>query len=234
MARPTIRGVERYYFEQFRKHYDLPPGVVEYSDKPDVRLNGAQIIGVEIARLYITDGGDYTSEQVQIARRDRVLEQAQLLHQQGGGKKIELTVDFDPAQPIVNIDDSALRLANLAHEIQLQPTTLTGSLIGNAEGLRLVHHSGEEYPNAKWRAQKVYNTRPLDSARIKSLVAEKVEKSGGYDQCDEYWLLLIVDYFDPAQDQDLVLPSEFRLEQDTFRRVLIYKPQFGQVVQVPQ
>lgn len=51
MARPTIREVERYYLEQFRKHYDLPPGVVEYSDKPDVRLNGAQIIGVEIARL---------------------------------------------------------------------------------------------------------------------------------------------------------------------------------------
>ena len=36
MGRPSNREIERYYFEQFRGHDQVPEGELEYGDKPDV------------------------------------------------------------------------------------------------------------------------------------------------------------------------------------------------------
>jgi hypothetical protein len=234
MPRVTAREIEHYYFEQFRKHFQMPEGEVVYADKPDVRVYGARTLGVEIARLYITEGSDPASEQVQSVRRDQVLAQAQALHRRGGGRPIELNVDFDPTLPILDAGQSAKKLAKLAHEIQHHPVTLAGELSGNAEGLRFVHHNGLEYPDAKWRKTQIFSVPPLDTARLQSVVEEKTKKATDYAACDEYWLLLVVDFMDPAQDQELTLPHGFGLPKSRFEKVLVYKPQFGQVVEVPQ
>ena len=234
MPRVTAREIEHYYFEQFRGHFRLPEGEVVYGDKPDVRVCGPRSVGVEIARLYIMDGSDRASEQVQSVRREQVLAQAQALHRRKGGRSIELNVDFDPKRPIVDIALAANRLAKLAQEIQHQPATLSGDLSGFAEGLRFVYHSGEEYPDARWRKAQGFTVQPLDTARLRAVVDEKAKKTTDYAPCDEYWLLLVVDFMDPAQDQELTLPQGFGLAQSAFRKVLVYKPQFGQVVEVPQ
>jgi hypothetical protein len=234
MARATAREIEYHYFEQFRKHFALPNGGVDYADKPDVRLSGSRYIGIEIARLYISDGRDPASEQVQAGKRKQVLARAQALHAARGGRQIELYVDFDPAQPIVDVPLSASRLASLARELEAQEAKLVGDLSGSAEGVRFVYHSGVEYTHPEWRTVQVFNVHPLSPARLQAVVSAKTKKAAEYAACDEYWLLLVVDFMDPAQDQELVLPSDFRLEPNAFQRVFLYKPQFGQVVEVPQ
>ena len=65
MPLPSAREIERHYFEQFRQHFPVPDGRVIYADKPDVRLLGDSTIGIEIVRLYLTDGGNPVSEQRQ-------------------------------------------------------------------------------------------------------------------------------------------------------------------------
>jgi hypothetical protein len=65
------------------------------------------------------------------------------------------------------------------------------------------------------------------------MVAEKMKKLAGYRPCDKYWLLLVVDFMDPAQDQDIAWPADASALRARFERVLIYKPQFGQVTEVP-
>jgi hypothetical protein len=45
--------------------------------------------------------------------------------------------------------------------------------------------------------------------------------------------MLVVDFMDPAQDQDLQWPVDAEQIRSPFERVLLYKPQFAQVVQVP-
>lgn len=232
---PLVRAreIERHYFEQFRKHFRLPEGAVIYGDKPDVQVVGAHLLGIEIARLYIASGTDPDSEQVQSARREQVLAQAQKLHQRRGGRSIELNIDFDPAQPILNVPDAAAKLASLADEIQYDAFHRDGNLHGNAEGLRFVYNSGIEYADAKWRNTQSFTVPTVNPERIRAIVDDKTKKVEDYARCDEFWLLLIVDFMDRAQDQELTLPQDFCLAKGTFERVLLYKPQFAQIVEVP-
>ncbi len=232
MPRISPRSIEQHYFEQFRRHFALPPGRVEYADKPDVRVVGERTTGIEIARLYIAAGSDPRSEQVQARRREQVIYQAQQLHRTAGGRAIELHVDFDPAHPIVDVPSTAERLAKLALEVESNAISRVGDLDGLAKGLRYFNHNGVEYPDAKWRNVQVFTTPMLNTARLESVVAEKAEKAAGYDPCDELWLLLVVDFMDSAQDQELQLPPRYRLPSNPFGRVLLYKPQFGQIVSV--
>ena len=234
MPLPTARAIERHYFEQFRKHFPVPDGQVVYADKPDVRVHGDRTLGVEIVRLYLTDGGNPESEQRQSALRSEVLAKAQALHDKLGEKKIELHVDFDPATPITDVPSAAQRLAQLARQIQHEPTTLSGHSTEIKHGLRFVYHNAVEYLDAKWQNIQSYSVNAVDPDRLRVVVDEKVAKAKQYKICDELWLLIVVDFMDRAQDQDLTLPAGLKLSAAPFNRVLLYKPQFRQVVEVPQ
>lgn len=234
MESRTNREIERYYFEQFRKHFALPAGQIEYADKPDIRINGEKLIGIEISRLYIMDGADPSSEQRQQLLRRKVLDRARQMYLSSGGRDIQLHVDFDPERPIISVDEAAVRLAALAHEIDDVPVTLVGENSGNASGLRYVRHDGPGNPGEQWLNVQVFVTTPLREDRLSAVVFEKALKADDYAPCHEYWLLLVVDFMDPAQDQTLALPPEYLLPSSKFQQVIVYKPQLGQVLQVPQ
>jgi hypothetical protein len=79
-----------------------------------------------------------------------------------------------------------------------------------------------------------YSVPSLLPERLREVVHKKGEKAKAYQPCDVYWLLLVVDFMDLAQDQGLEWPTEARLGKSAFERVLLYKPQFAQVVEVTQ
>jgi hypothetical protein len=233
MPRITARDIERHYFEQFRRDFAVPAGDVLYADKPDVRIRGDRTIGVEVARLYIADGADPASEQVQRRRREQVLRQAQEIHRRRGGRSIELHVDFNPTQPISDITRAAESIANLALEVEDRSQTLVWNPPTQSDLLRYVYHNGVEYADAVWRNVQLFSVPFLDVERLAAVVAEKTAKASGYDRCDEYWLLLIIDFMDAAQDQEMVFPKGFKLPPGAFSKVLAYKPQFRHVLEVP-
>lgn len=233
MGRPSNQSIERYYFEQFRLHYKLPDGEVQYSDKPDVIIRGAAMVGIEIANLYISSGNDPTSEQVQRSRRAQVLERAQSLHAARGGKRIELSVDFQPDQPILEVAPVAQPLAELACAVEDGPSGLIKpKLFKHVPQLRSVYCNASEHDAPWWRAVQCYTVPYLSTERLRDVIQSKSGKAKSYQACDEYWLLLIVDFADRAQDQELQRPVAAPLEKSAFRRVLIYKPQFAQVLEV--
>ena len=48
------------------------------------------------------------------------------------------------------------------------------------------------------------------------------------------WLLLVVDFMDPAQDQEIQWPAGAVLMQArTFERIWLYKPAFHEVLEIP-
>jgi hypothetical protein len=235
MSRPSNQTVERYYFELFRSHYAVPDGELVFTDRPDVIVRGAQTIGIEIANLYITCGANSTSEQVQRARRVQTLERAQSLRRASGGRRIELSVDFHPEHPIQENEIVAQTLAAVAKEVQNSPSgQVSPFLFEHVPELRFLYLSGEEYIDAKWRLVQCYSVPSLSVERLRELVSDKVKKLQAYQPCDVYWLLLVVDFMDPAQDQDLQWPAGVVLNKSPFERILLYKPQLAQVVQVPQ
>src|SRR3989442_1157344 len=118
MSRQSNQDVERYYFDQFKAHYPLPSGEPEYTDKPDVIVHGHRTLGIEIANLYLADGANHGSEQVQRQIRNTALRLAQIQYLEAGGKKIELTFSFDPTRPISDPKVLARTLASLAASIE--------------------------------------------------------------------------------------------------------------------
>jgi hypothetical protein len=234
MNRPSNREIEQYYFKQFRGHFPLPEGEVEHGDKPDVVIHGERVLGIEIANLYLTDGGDPTSEQVQRKRREDVVCKAQTQHSLAGGKKIELTVSFDPARPITDVNSVASALAAVAQSIQNLPAgPLSWQQFAQIPQLNFVYYNPIEYPDARWRVSQVFSGVDLSVDRVAQLVNTKEKRLAEYSKCAAYWLLLVVDFMDSAQDQELVWPSEVAPLKTTYERVIIYKPQFAQWIQAP-
>jgi hypothetical protein len=235
MSRLDNQDLERYYFELFESHYEVPDGEIVFTDKPDVIVRGSQTLGIEIANLYLADGANDESEQVQRNRRRQLLERSQALHLASGGKHIELSVAFNPKYPILELEPMAISLSAIARSLQDSPSGQANRILfEHVPELSFIYYNHKEYADAKWRPVQVYNVPSLSIDRLRVLVLDKTKKLRQYQPCDIYWLLLIVDFMDPAQDQDLQWPPEELLAQSPFERILLYKPQFRQVVQVPQ
>lgn len=233
MNRPSNQQIEQYYFEQFRLHYPIPEGETVYSDKPDVIIRGGTTIGIEIANLYIAPGADPVSEQVQRVRRQQTLTRAQALHLASGGKIIELSVDFQPNQPILDVESVVKVLVELATKIdELPPGQVNPILFKHIPQLRLVYINTNHYDDAQWRNVQSYCLPYMSIERLREVVQKKNLKTKAYQPCDVYWLLLVVDFMDRAQDQELYWPDGARLGESHFERILLYKPQFAQVVEV--
>lgn len=225
------------YFEQFSQHYELPPGTVEYKDRPDVTIHGERSIGIEIALLFKADGSDFRSEQRQRQQRVNIVELAERDYLSKGGRKIEISLDFDPSFPIERerISQIARSVADLALKASTHhDTCVMLNPLDDTPELSFLYHDGKEYPNSKWRYQQSYDVPALSVARVKEMVQQKISKLPGYEKRDAYWLLIIIDFWNPAQDQGIDWPSGEYLAPTPFERVLLYRPAFAQVVEVPQ
>lgn len=233
--------IELKYFDSFRQHYALPHGTIEHSDKPDVLVLGEdeqRILGIEIALLYKTDGQLEESDQRQIPKRLIVVELAEQMYRARGGRKIELSVSFDPKHPIgrkPHMQKIANDLASFALEISSQQDGhQCYSPLEDTPELSWIFHNGKEYPNSAWLPVQSYDVPALLVPRVKDLVAKKIRKTQGYEACGVMWLLLIVDFWEPSQDQEIHWPAEENVGKTPFERILIYKTCFNEVVEVSQ
>ncbi len=234
MPRLSNSAIERHYFSSFLRDFQLPTGEVIYGDKPDVTIRGERTIGIEIANLYLLPGGDTSSEQVQRARRNKAIERAQQMYLNSGGKKYEWTFSFDPRHPIVDLNATADRLLSTA---QLSDSRSTGELPRHirvaAPELSFAYLYAEERSDARWRLAQQLFVPVLDAERVRQLVASKDVLLPGYQPCDAYWLLLVVDLMDSAQDQEIDWPNDQPPIPSKYERVVIYKPQFGRWTEAP-
>jgi hypothetical protein len=67
---------------------------------------------------------------------------------------------------------------------------------------------------------------------LRDIIKGKEEKSRQYKQCDVYWLLVVVDFFDLAQDQEILIEGGLdTISSEVFEKILVYKTVFGQVLE---
>ena len=134
-----------------------------------------------------------------------------------------------------DVDPLARSLAAIATEVEDSPSgQVNPTLFAQVPELRFVYHNRKECPDAKWRSVQCYSVPSLSLGRLRDLISDKTKKLSAYQPCDVYWLLLVVDFMDSAQDQGLHWPPGEALSSSPFERVLLYKPQFAEVLQVPQ
>jgi hypothetical protein len=235
MSRLNNSQIEQYYFEQFRNDYPLPEGDIHFTDKPDVIVHSDSSLGIEITNLYIVPGFDPTCEQVQRRRRHQVLKQAQAAFLAGGGKRFELSVDFNPQKPIEKIKPLSDALCSLAQKLSSAKTgAVSRQQFEHIKALRFVYLNANEYSDATWQNIQCFSVPTLSVDRLREVVDEKAGKLLEYQRCDRYWLLVVIDLMDSAQDQNLYWPDGALLGKSPYEKILLYKPQYCQILEVPQ
>jgi len=65
--------------------------------------------------------------------------------------------------------------------------------------------------------------------KLRTIVSAKEAKSKYYQHCDAYWLVVVVDFIDPAQDQEIQINGFEKIISTAFEKVIVYKTLFGHV-----
>ncbi|VAX19390.1 hypothetical protein MNBD_NITROSPINAE04-667, partial [hydrothermal vent metagenome] len=231
--RMTNQEIEKDYFEMFREDYPLPPGKTIHDDKPDFTIDGEKLIGIEMTNFYIEKGNLPESEQRQRDVREEAVLEAQRIYEGERRKKFEITFSFDKANPILNKKELVNNLVALARSIEnFETGMLDRDFYKTIPELEFVYLNAKEYDDAKWRVTQVYTGTIMSKDGLLEIVKSKEGKSKGYKQCDAYWLLVIVDFSDSAQDQEIRGDGFDKIETDVFEKVIIYKTVFRQIIEL--
>jgi hypothetical protein len=160
--------------------------------------------------------------------------EAQALYRAKGGKRIELTIAFDPARPITSLRRRRLpgELADLAQRVDNSRASgeVDRRQFSAMPEISFVHLNTQEYPDAKWRLIGSYTVDLMSQAGLESIVREKEARSAQYHPRDAYWLLVIVEPMDAAQEQEIGIDG-LSVESAVFDKIIVYKPAFEQVVE---
>lgn len=228
----THKEKEKHYFEQFREVYALPCGITDYDDKPDVILVSQRKIGIEITNFYLQKGELPESEQRQTNLRAKIISDAQSTFQARNKEKIELTIEFDKSNPIRNTKPVVQKLVGLAEQIKGNRTgPIDRQVYEKIPEISYVYLYSGKYATRKWEGVQAYSGSLMSRADLIRIVRDKEECSQQYKKCDSLWLLVVVDFVDRAQDQEIQIDDFEKIESDVFERVIVYKPQFAHVLE---
>jgi hypothetical protein len=230
-ARPSKQETERNALTEFGKAYkNFPEGTIKHGDKPDIIILGPRKVGIEITGFDLIDGGRSDSERQQKLRRDGVTMEARELYLNDGGRAIELTFGFQLITPKrrkelpAELAAFAKRIENKNNETIILEFNAAPKEVGFA-------WNAGEYNNATWKAQQVHGVGLMDKDHLERIIREKEMKARSYEQCDAYWLLIFVVFFDPAQDQEIGIDDPC-ISSTVFEKIFVFKTVFNYIVEV--
>ncbi len=240
MEKLSKQEIERHYFKKFvaSDKYKLPKCEVIFGDRPDVIIKGQRKVGIEITNLYKACGKDKKSEQQQREIRKKVLREAKRRFEKGGGKPMNIQFTFRLPIPINGKRDQeitdkivllASKIASLAKRSEFGE--VPWCLLMDIPELSSVLFSVLSDDDPQWTECNAYDAPDVSIPRLKEIVKGKEKKVKGYDSCDAYWLLVVIDIWDPAQDQRIGADG-LKILSKKFERILIYENGRNQVVEV--
>jgi hypothetical protein len=60
----------------------------------------------------------------------------------------------------------------------------------------------------------------MSTQRLAEIVQEKENKARAYASCDAYWLLVIINFIDPAQEQEIRREEGLAIASGVFQKVI--------------
>jgi hypothetical protein len=187
-----------------------------------------------VTRFYLAVGDAPESEQRQNPVREEIVNAAQDIYRATGGN-IELSFNFDPDVPITQARRKALpdELANIAKRMDANARRGSGPIYPAPviPEIANVFLTGDDYPDPRWHIFQVSTLTEMSPTALEAIVREKEIKSQQYKKCDAYWLLVIVDWADRAQDQEIRLGG-LKIRSDVFEKIIVYKWGYEHIVEV--
>lgn len=235
MARKRTEEIERNYFGLFIKNYPLPKGKIVYRDKPDLIIKDEQsdqiILGIEQTCLYLKPGDLPSSEQRQERLRQEIIKQAENQCKTSHCSYPRLSVSFDKQIPIHSKDKTATALK----EFCMTLTAEDCAQIPNNKFKQSLPEVSFIYAQwdveAPWQVNQVHSTELISQQRLQKIVWEKDDKASDYCKCSDLWLLVVIDFMNPAQNQEiprenLVISSKY------FSKVILYKTILNEIQEI--
>ena len=87
---------------------------------------------------------------------------------------------------------------------------------------------------ATWHVSQVHGFGIMSQTRLTEIITEKEEKAKEYRPCDAYWLLIVVDSNNAAQEQEIRRDEGLNVSSNVFQKIIVYKPLFEHIVETPQ
>jgi hypothetical protein len=85
---------------------------------------------------------------------------------------------------------------------------------------------------ANWIVLQGHAFGSTSTARLTEIIKAKEAKAQHYASCDVYWLLIVVEFIDSAQEQDIRLEGSVGVVSDVFHRIIVYKPYFEHILEI--
>src|SRR5665213_2317088 len=85
--------------------------------------------------------------------------------------------------------------------------------------------------DAEWGLTQVHSPGLMCVHRLEDILRAKAVKARDYALCNACWLLVIVEFIDPAQEQEIRVDG-ITLHSDVFERVIVYKPRFEHILEI--
>jgi hypothetical protein len=85
---------------------------------------------------------------------------------------------------------------------------------------------------AKWRVSQGHTFALMSKTRLMEIIKRKEAKAEEYAPCATYWLLVIVDFLDPAQEQEIRIEGGVDAVSDVFQKIIVYKPYFEHILEI--
>jgi hypothetical protein len=234
MVLKSNQEIERHYFELFRKVYPLPDGELRYGDKPDIIIDGERRLGVEMTNFYVEGGELIESEQIQRRIRKIILKKAQQKYTHKGGK-LEISFSFNKQYPIRHSQKLIPKIVEVIRRLESSRTgKISKYFLEDIPELDFVYINPILYSNPQWRNVQGYiGVNQMSMAKLKQILNSKEKKAEKYEKCDAYWLLVVIDSFDRAQEQlipDEILNGEIKLASDIYKKIILFLNQEQQIL----
>lgn len=71
----------------------------------------------------------------------------------------------------------------------------------------------------------------MSMTRLAEIIEKKEEKAQEYAPCEAYWLLVIVDFVNAAQKQEIRRDDGLNISSKVFQKIIVYKPHFEHIVE---
>lgn len=231
MTPKSNQTIEHHYFELFRRVYPLPEGQIKYGDRPDIIVEGPRRVGIELTNFFLKRGSLPESEQNQKRIREDVLKQAERRYLTEGGKPIKIIFSFNNNHPIQKKKKLISQIADLGRRLETFETgEVSRHLFEDIQELSLVYINSTQN-DPKWISLQVYTQPIMSVQRLTDILREKENKAKSYTKCDAYWLLVVVNFINPAQDQEIRVDG-IKLKSDIYEKIIVYKTAFEHVIEV--
>ncbi len=145
-----------------------------------------------------------------------------------------MTIGFDKTNPIGvrGTKEVAQKLVALAEQIKDYKTgQVSSNIFKNIPEVSFVYLYAEECATHGWWGVQVYSVSTMSKDNLSKIVRDKEERAQQYKKCDSLWLLVVVDFIDPSQDQEIQNDDFGKVESDVFEKIIVYKTTFDHIIE---